>query len=391
MAALPACNDGGEPGPMGAMGTMGLQGEPGQRGTKGDKGDKGDRGPEGLAGAKGERGDKGDKGDAGPTGSAGPKGDTGPTGIPGMKGDKGDRGDKGDPGIKGDKGDKGDKGLQGDRGLQGAKGDKGDPGNPGPPGPPGSGGAVTEDVPGFAGFTSASYNGKVTGGRAGMHALCATAFTGAHLCHAAEYVQATSAQQPPTAGAWIDPSTVNGSNVANNGSVKAGRLPGTYSCSSWNNSGGGDYGTIVTATGTIDPYGACGTARQLACCNTPTKARFAGFTSATVHGAAGGRWKMHSLCATAFTGAHMCHATEYLRANSAQTVPSGGAWLDSSSVNGSTVANSGVPDSSRYITGASCSSWNNSGGGDYGTVVTDVTQIDTYGDCARARPVACCL
>ena len=397
ITALPACNNGGEPGPMG---TMGIKGEPGQdgmtgmKGDKGDRGEKGDPGPTGLAGPKGDRGDKGDKGDTGPSGAAGPKGDTGPTGIPGMKGDKGDRGEKGDIGIKGDKGDRGDKGDKGDKGeagLKGNKGDKGDPGNPGPPGPPGSGGAVTEDVPSFAGFTSASYNGKVAGGRAGMHALCATAFTGAHLCHAAEYVQATSAQQPPTSGAWLDPSSVNGSAVANNGSVKAGRMPGSYSCSSWNNSGGGDYGAIVTATGNIDVFGACGTARQLACCNTPTKARFAGFTAATSTGAAGGRWKMHSLCATAFTGGHMCHASEYLRANSAQTVPSGGAWLDSSTTTGSTVANTGVPDSARYIGGSSCSSWNNSGGGDYGTIVTDVAQIDVFGDCARARPVACCL
>ena len=84
------------------------------------------------------------------------------------------------PGAKGDKGDRGD------------KGDKGDRGNPGAAGPPGPGGAVTEDVPSFAGFTSASYNGKVAGGRTGMHALCAAAFTGGHLCHAAEYIQASS-------------------------------------------------------------------------------------------------------------------------------------------------------------------------------------------------------
>ncbi|PSM30891.1 hypothetical protein BVG81_008195 [Haliangium sp. UPWRP_2] len=250
---------------------------------------------------------------------------------------------------------------------------------------------MTEDVPAFAGFTGASYNGKVTGGRAGMHALCATSFTGSHLCHAAEYVQATSGEQPPGAGAWVDPSTVSGSTIANNGSVKAGRMPGAYTCSSWNNSGGGDYGTIVTSTGTVDTYGACGTARQLACCNTPSKARFAGFTSSTTNGAAGGRWKMHSLCASAFTGSHMCHATEYLRANSGTTVPSGGAWLDPSTANGSAIANTGIPDSARYLGSYTCSSWNNSGGGDYGTIVNDVALIDTYGDYTKARPIACCL
>ena len=388
---MPACNNTGEPGPMG---TMGVKGEPGQNGTMGSKGDKGDKGDAGPVGPMGGQGLKGDKGDTGATGPAGPKGDTGPTGIPGVKGDKGDKGDIGLKGDKGDAGPKGEVGPKGDRGEPGIKGDKGDAGpkgNPGPPGPPGSGGAVTEDVPSFAGFTGASYNGKVTGGRAGMHALCATAFTGAHLCHAAEYIQATSGEQPPPAGAWIDPSTVSGTTVANNGSVKAGRYPGGATCSSWNNSGGGDYGTIVTSTGPIDVFGACATARQLACCNTPAKARFAGFTGSSTTGAAGGRWKMHSMCATAFTGAHMCHAAEYLRANSGATVPTGGAWIDSSSISGSTTANTGITDSARYIGGASCSSWNNSGGGDYGTIVSEVAHIDVFGDCSRARPVACCL
>jgi hypothetical protein len=236
-----------------------------------------------------------------------------------------------------------------------------------------------------------SYNGKVAGGRTGMHAACATAFSGSHLCHAAEYIQATSGDAPPSSGAWVDPSTVTGSAIANNGSVKAGRFSGAYTCSGWNNTGGGDYGTIVNAKGTIDIYGDCSTARQLACCNTPTKARFAGFTAATTSGGAGGRFKMHALCATAFTGAHMCHASEYLRANSAASVPSGGAWLDPSTVNSTNIANTGVPDSARFIGAYTCSSWNNTGGGDYGTIVNELGAIDIYGDCSKARSVACCL
>jgi hypothetical protein len=250
---------------------------------------------------------------------------------------------------------------------------------------------VTEDIPSFAGYTTASYNGKVSGGRVGMHALCAAAFAGAHLCHAAEYIQATSSDAPPSSGAWLDSSTISAAAAANNGSVKAGRYLGGSSCSSWNNTGGGDYGTMVNSLGTIDVYGDCGTARPLACCNTPTKPRFAGFTTGTTSGAAGGRWKMHAMCATAFAGGHMCHASEYLRANSSATVPSGGAWLDSSTLSGSAAANSGVTDSARYLGGATCSSWNNSGGGDYGTLVNEVGTIDVYGDCGKARPVACCL
>jgi hypothetical protein len=250
---------------------------------------------------------------------------------------------------------------------------------------------VTEDLPSFAGYTSMSYTGKVSAGRSGMHALCAAAFTGGHLCHAAEYIGATPSDAPPSSGAWVDSSTLSGSGVANVGSVKAGRYLGGYSCSSWNNTAGGDYGTIVNSTGTIDQFADCTTARQLACCNSPSRARFAGFTTSTTTGAAGGRWKMHALCAAAFTGAHMCHAGEYLRTNSAATAPSGGAWLDSSTLSGTSVVNSGSPESARYLGGYSCSSWNNTAGGDYGTLVTEIGSIDQFGDCTKDHPVACCL
>ena len=182
-----------------------------------------------------------------------------------------------------------------------------------------------------------------------------------------------------------------GTSIANHGSVKAGRYPGAYNCSSWNNTAGGDYGTTVNALGSIDIYGDCSTARRLACCNSPTKVRFAGFTTATTTGAAGGRWKMHALCAAAFAGAHMCHGAEYLRTNSATTVPSGGAWIESSTLGGTGPVNTGVPDSARYLGGYSCSSWNNSGGGDFGTVVTELGSVDIYGDCSKAHAVTCCL
>jgi hypothetical protein len=236
-----------------------------------------------------------------------------------------------------------------------------------------------------------AYSGRVAGGRTGMHAICATAFTGAHLCHAAEYMQATSGDAPPASGAWLDSSTLNGGSIANVGSVKAGRFLGAYNCSSWNNTGGGDFGTMVNSLGAIDVNGDCSTSRPLACCNTTTKARFIGFTATTTSGLAGGRWKMHALCATAFTGAHMCHASEYLRANPTGAAPSGGAWLDSSTLSGSSTANSGMTDSARFQGAYNCSNWNNTGGGDYGTNVTELGSIDVNGDCSTARPVACCL
>jgi hypothetical protein len=388
---LTGCSNPGDPGTPGTPGTMGTVGEPGQPGTMGlpgEQGPAGTPGPKGDPGAPGATGPKGDTGPAGPKGDPGPTGVAGPAGMPGAPGAKGDTGPKGDPGptgAKGEPGIQGPKGDKGDKGLQGIQG------NPGPAGPPGSGGASTEDVPTFAGYTSSSYSGKVTGGRAGMHALCAAAYTGSHLCHAAEYIQSASAQQPPSSGAWLDPSTLSGATPANNGSVKAGRYLGGYTCSSWNNTGGSDYGTTVTSTGTIDVFGSCSTARQLACCNSQSKARFSGFTSTTTTGGAGGRWKMHAMCSTAFAGAHMCHASEYLRASSSVTVPGDGAWIDPSTITGSTPAQSGVTDSARYLGGYTCSSWNNTGGSDYGTIVNDVGTVDVFGDCSKARPVACCL
>jgi hypothetical protein len=87
----------------------------------------------------------------------------------------------------------------------------------------------------------------------------------------------------------------------------------------------------------------------------------------------------------------MCHAAEYLRTSSGNTVPSGGAWLDPSTVTGSAVANVGMPDAARYLGAYNCSSWNNTGGSDYGTIVTEVGSVDVYGDCSAARAIACCL
>ena len=355
--------DPGEPGRPGAMGLPGAPGAPGAPGEKGEKGEKGEPGAAGPAGAKGDTGPAGMPGATGPAGPIGPTGATGAAGAPGA------------PGAKGDKGEKGDTGARG---------------NPGPAGPSGPSGAANEDLPSFAGFTTASYNGKATGGRTAMHAYCAAAFTGSHLCHAAEYIGAMSNLAPPSSGAWVDPSTANGSNIAAIGSITAGRYVSGYHCASWTATTGGDYGTLVTSAGSIDIYADCSSAHQLACCNTPTRARFVGFTTATATGAAGGRWKMHAMCSTEYSGSHMCHGSEYLRANASATVPSGGAWIDPSTVNGTSVAVSGVTSSARYLSGYTCNSWMSTGGGDYGTMVTEAGNVDIYGDCTKAHSVACC-
>src|SRR5262249_28247574 len=80
-----------------------------------------------------------------------------------------------------------------------------------------------------------------TGGRAGMHFVCATKFAGSHLCHWAEYVRAAGTTSPPASGAWIDVSGFydqNGTysidyNMANG---ESGRFLGAYdtiNCANW--------------------------------------------------------------------------------------------------------------------------------------------------------------
>lgn len=364
-----------------------LKGEKGDPGEPGRPGAMGLPGPAGAAGAPGEKGDKGEKGEPGAAGPAGAKGDTGSPGVPGAVGPAGPTGATGAAGAPGATGAAGASGAKGDKGD---KGDTGARGNPGPMGPSGPSGAANEDAPSFAGFTTATYSGKVTGGRTAMHGYCAAAFAGSHLCHAAEYIGALSSLAPPSSGAWIDPSTANGSNVANIGSITAGRFVSGYHCASWTATTGGDYGTLVTSAGSIDIYADCSSAHQLACCNSPSKTHLAGFTTATATGAAGGRWKMHLMCTTEFSGSHMCHASEYLRANSGSSVPSGGAWIDPSTVTGTSVALSGVTSSARYLSGYTCNSWTSTGGGDYGSLITEAGNVDIYGDCTKAHSVACC-
>jgi len=100
-------------------------------------------------------------------------------------------------------------GATGSQGPPGSSGAAGSTGPTGPQGPQGVTGAAGpggmlygEDAAVFAGFTSATTTGNA-GGREAMHALCNAAFSGSHMCHAAEYNLATSATPVPSAGAWI--------------------------------------------------------------------------------------------------------------------------------------------------------------------------------------------
>ncbi len=355
-------------------------GSPGMKGDKGEKGESGDKGDTGSPGPSGAKGDKGDTGSPGPAGPMGLKGDPGMNGAPGAKGD---------PGMNGAPGAKGDPGMNG---APGAKGERGDPGPQGPTGPAGTGGAYTEESPAFAGFTATTYTGAVTNGRSGMHALCAAAFAGSHFCHAAEYLVANSGTAPPSSGAWLDPSTGDGKGIQSFGSPKFGRYPHEYACKDWSSTLGSSYGgTWVNASAGISRGSDCSTSRPLACCKGVAKVRFAGFTMSTTNGNAGGRHKMHTLCATQFAGSHMCHATEYLRSNSPTTPPTDGAWLDPSGNLAGDITNTGVPDHARLPFSYACNDWTSTLGSSYGgTWVNASGGVSRGSDCSTTRAVACC-
>jgi hypothetical protein len=304
-----------------------------------------------------------------------------PGGCTQSPGDPGTLGPKGDPGPAGPKGDRGDKGEPG------APGPKGDPGPQGPSGPAGSG-TFIEEIGTFAGFTPTTYTGTLAGGRTGAHALCAAAFAGSHLCHAAEYVQSGSGTTPPTGGAWIDPSTSDGTSDHNAGMPGSGRYLYGADCQDYTSTSSTMLGTTVSAAGSI-VSGYCNASRALACCNTPQKVRFVGMTRTAVDGNQGGRTKLHAACAAEFPGSHLCHAAEWVRASSATTIPTGGAWIDPSTSDGKTDHNAGMPGSGRYLYGADCQDYTSASATMLGTTISVAGSI-VSGYCNAARVVACC-
>lgn len=376
-------------------------GEPGSAGTRGDKGDKGEPGPMGQTGLKGDKGEPGAVGATGPAGPTGVQGPVGPSGATGATGAMGSMGPMGPAGPAGTAGARGEQGVAGPPGAAGATGPagaagmpgaKGAPGPQGPPGPTGSG-AYSEELGTFAGFTTTTYTGSIGSGRHSAHAACSTAFAGSHLCHAAEYILSNATTDIPATGAWLDPSTADGTGTSNTGMPGSGRnlFSGT-TCNAWSDASTSYNGTWVTSSGSMVTSGYCNSSRALACCNTPVKIRFAGYTSATTNGGAGGRPKMHALCATEFPGSHLCHASEYIRSCSSTSVPSTGAWLDPSTANGTGTSNSGMPGSGRNLfSGTTCNAWSDATTSYNGTWVAPNGSVVTSGYCNTTRAAACCI
>ncbi len=279
-------------------------------------------------------------------------------------------------------------GAVGPTGPQGPAG-TGNPGPQGPAGPPGTG-AYTEDVASFAGFTAATYSGNM-GGRPAAHAACGAVFTGAHLCHASEYVLSNSATPVPATGAWLDASITPSDSFTVEGSHLFGRNTDS-SCLSFTTTSSSYTGTYLQANGEAT-WGSsnCGTSRALACCNGTPKIVFAGFTTAAYTGSMGGRPAAHAICGAELPGSHLCHAAEYVRSVSDETVPAGGAWVDASVDHAGGFTVEGAPSFGRN-TDSSCLSFTTASTSYTGTYLQTNGEA-TWGssNCQTARRLACCF
>ncbi len=332
----------------------------------------------GIPGPAGATGPEGPEGDPGPAGSQGPEGPVGPAGPIGATGAQGQDGAAGSPGPAGPIGPSGPMGMQGATGPTG------------PAGPPGT--LYGEAASAFAGFTSATTTGAA-GGREAMHATCATAFAGSHLCHNAEYQLAASGTAVPALGAWIDASCIEQSIEAGRigcgtsaASIDAGRdveSNVSLNCANWTTAGTDSGSVVMPVTGNA----ACNVARPLACCSTPFRETFRGFTTTTTSGAVGGRAAMHARCSAAFSGSHLCHLAEYERASSKTSPPSGGAWLDDSTFDDATEDGGALQRSGRNTnTALSCTSWTVTSGN--GLTITAAGATDAV--CTTTLALACC-
>jgi hypothetical protein len=105
---------------------------------------------------------------------------------------------------------------------------------------------------------------------------------------------------------------------------------------------------------------------------------------------------MHAMCAAQFTGAHLCHASEYALATPASPVPAAGAWVDGSGYTGTNSYEQtlllATIFTGRYVAAdpnLNCMSWTTSGASNYGAAVQPSGAAELA--CNVARPLACCV
>jgi len=234
-----------------------------------------------------------------------------------------------------------------------------------------------------------------------MHKRCDTEFADSHMCHYAEYQLAASGIAVPANGAWIDFSCIE---KKEGGTVESGNLGcGSFSgspdsgratneatsgnCMSWTSA-------LVNQTGimlhpNLQLSGPCTETRPVACCNTPFRETFRGFTAAVTNGNAGGRAGMHARCALQFTGSHLCHAAEYHRAHPTVSPPTGGAWIDFSSYNSGSDNRGAMPRSGRSTSpDGTCASWTTAISNRSARVMTPLNDVNAT--CDTQHPLACC-
>ena len=117
---------------------------------------------------------------------------------------------------------------------------------------------------------------------------------------------------------------------------------------------------------------------------------FAGFTAQRFTGAiAGGRAGAHAACDEELEGSHLCHASEYLLAESAAAPPEEGAWIDRSArPDGTRFSLGGSPLFGRWIgTSDTCGGWNGTSGD--GLAIVSGGALDDA-PCNVSRALACC-
>lgn len=118
----------------------------------------------------------------------------------------------------------------------------------------------------FAGFTAGTVDGS--SGRGVMHTACETEFgSGAHMCHAAEMLNASVKTPPPTDGAWLEPSVNRNGQIALFAGPELGRYAGeNQTCEGWGSAGRYDEGLALLANGRFDLDARCDIERHIACC-----------------------------------------------------------------------------------------------------------------------------
>lgn len=379
------CN--GSIGPAGAMGLVGAQGIPGgsvsisalsvmstRCATGGVLVTSADGGTVAVCnGAQGVIGPQGIQGLTGMTGVAGPQGPAGPLGPQGLQGVQGLTG------ATGSSGPQGPAGSIGPAGPQGAPGTQGPVGPAGPAGPPGQvlyldGGVVLAsegDSMVFAGFTVATFTGDL-GGFPGANAKCRVDFPSSFLCSYGDYNRAEPGLGAPASSAWVD--------SERDSFGRRAASPCNNGLGAWTFSGGVDTADVVTTTGAVS-NSICSAAKPLACCQTPLKRIFRGFSSAVFTGDLGGFPGANAKCRAEFPGSYFCSYGDYHRAEPSLGAPASSAWVDSER------------DSFGRRAASPCNNglgaWTFAGVVDTADIVT-ATGAVSNSTCNVSRPIACC-